>query len=258
MILGIISDVHEDAERLTIALKALEKHNCDRLICLGDISGYDERFYSYRYSRNLDYCIDLIKVNCRDIMPGNHDLFHLKKIPDYNTVFHFPENWYDLSFELRKSMSKGLIWLYEKDYPIKNMELFRSAMSDLKDKIIMESNNLRILFTHSIAPDISGFLTKKPIKIKDFSTHLDMIKENQCIIGISGHLHPNGLLKISEKKIYNPKFGQIEISKDLPLQFIVPCIADGIQDNGYTILDTKNRTIESIPLRTPKHHSIFL
>ena len=54
MKLGIISDIHEDAERLIIALKALEKLNCDRIICLGDISGYDDRFYSYKYSRNLE------------------------------------------------------------------------------------------------------------------------------------------------------------------------------------------------------------
>lgn len=258
MKLGIISDIHEDAERLIIALKALEKLNCDRIICLGDISGYDDRFYSYKYSRNLEYCIDLIKVYCRDIIPGNHDLFHLKALPNYNTIFHFPDNWYELTLDIKKSLSKGIIWLYEKDYPIKNIKSFQDVMSDLSDKIVFESNGLRVLFTHSIAPDISGILTKKPYKLNDFKSHFDLIKENNCSVGISGHLHPNGLLRISDKKVHNPKFGELEFSNDLHFQFIVPCIADGIQDNGYTILNTINRTIESIPLRTPKHNSIFL
>lgn len=258
MKIGIISDIHEDAERLSLALRLLEKNNCDRMICLGDISGYDDRFYSYRYSRNLQYCLDLIKVNCRDIIPGNHDLFHIKKLPSYNSIFHFPDNWYELTFAERKILSKGMIWLYEKDYPIKCHELLQEILNPCNDKIIIESDDLKLMFTHSIAPDISGFLTKKPVKVKDFEKHFELLNQNNCHIGLCGHSHPNGLLKISEKKVFNPKFSAMEISNKEKLQFIVPCIADGIQDNGVTILDTKEKTIEAIPIRTPKHNSFFL
>ncbi len=258
MKLGIITDIHEDAERLTIAINSLEKKGCNEIACLGDISGFDERFYSYRYSKNFSYCLDMIKSNCKIIIPGNHDLFHLSKLPKYNTVFHFPNNWYQLSIDERKKLSKGLIWLYEKDFPINAKEEFAEFMSDYIDKHIFDSNGTKILLTHSIAPDISGFLTKKPIKPNDFDKHLLLLKENDCTIGISGHLHPNGLLRIDQKKSYNPKFTELELPTSNTMQFICPCIADGMQDNGYTLLDTQNKTIESFPLRTPKYSSFFL
>jgi predicted phosphodiesterase len=258
MKIGIISDIHEDAERLSTALKLIEKQGCDELICLGDISGFDERYYSYGYSRNLNYCIDLIKVNCRAIIPGNHDFFHLRKLPDYNSVFDFPKEWYELPYVKRKKLSKGKIWLYEKDSIVRDIDKFSSLFESLSNKLIYQYNNLNILFSHSIFPDLSGFLTKKPNKIIDFQEHFKLLKDNNCTIGISGHLHPNGLLKISEKKIFYPKFSAMEIPESEIFQFICPCIADGIQDNGFTVLDSIQRTIESIPLRTPKHMAIFL
>ncbi|MHC1739117.1 MAG: metallophosphoesterase [Ignavibacteriaceae bacterium] len=265
MLLGIISDIHEDAERLTIAVKHLEKLNCDRIACLGDISGYDDRFYGYHYSRNLIYCIDLIKSNCRDIIPGNHDFFHMSLLPGYGfnhkkvnhspiSHFEFPDNWYELPIDQRKKLSKGEIWLYENDLPVPDAKLFRTFFGDFTDQIIVESDGLRILLTHSIHPDISGFLTKKPSNIKDFRDHFNLIKENNCELGFSGHLHPNGLLKITEKKMLAPKFSETEIVPGEIAQYILPCIADGLQDNGFCILDTKNKSITAIPIRTPRHN----
>ncbi len=40
MLLGVISDIHEDIIALEKALTFLEKRNCDQIICLGDIVGY--------------------------------------------------------------------------------------------------------------------------------------------------------------------------------------------------------------------------
>ncbi len=252
MKIGIITDIHEDAERLIFTLKSLEKLGVDRLFCLGDISGFDERFYSYKFSKNFAYCLDIIMKNCEVILPGNHDLFHLSMLPKYSSAFHFPENWYQLSFAERKSISKGLIWLYEKDYPIGSKEIFSELMQSFYDNTIVEYDGIKMLLTHSIAPDISGFLTKKPTKWKDFAEHLELLKKNDCAIGLSGHLHPNGIFRIDEKKMHNPRFGALELSDSATMQYICPCLANGMQDNGFVILDTKNKTIESIPLRTPK------
>lgn len=255
MKIGIITDIHEDAERLYKAMQELEKRNCNDVYCLGDISGFDERFYSYKYSRNLTYCLQVIESNCRAIIPGNHDLNQLKKLPKNNNVFFFPDNWYYLPFKKRKELSNGLIWLYENDIPVKNISYFQEVIGDFQDQIIIEQDGIRIFLSHAIFPDISGFLTRKPIKINDYHSHLEHLKHSNCHIGISGHLHPNGLLKIDYNKIHNPKFSEIEINIEQTTQFVSPCIADGIQDNGFTIIDTINRTIEAIPLRTPRFHS---
>jgi predicted phosphodiesterase len=258
MKLGIITDIHEDAERLSIAISALEKLNCDEIICLGDISGFDDRFYSYRFSRNLSFCIDCIINNCKIIVPGNHDLNHLKRLPSYNGVFSFPDNWYDLSPQERKNISAGRIWLYDNDYPINCKSEFEKLFAVSNDRYFYDTDNFRILFTHSVSPDISGLIAKKPSKHDDFTPQFLLLSENKCNIGISGHLHPNGLLRIDEKKIYNPKFAELELPEYGYMQFICPCIADGMQDNGFTVIDTKELTIESIPLRTPRHNSYLI
>lgn len=253
MKIGIISDIHEDTERLKVAVESLEKLGCDEYVCLGDISGFDERFYSYIYSKDFKYCLDIVKSYCKTIIAGNHDLFHIKRLPLSNSVFPFPNDWYDLPYEIRREKSGGKVWLYEKDYPLNHSEDFSNVFSEAISKKIVEFDGLKIFFSHSVLPDIEGVMTKKPSKKKDFISHLDYVESNNCRLGISGHLHPNGLLKVDRKKVYNPKFSLMEIPQDQVTQFIVPCIADGMQDNGYTMLDTINRTIESFPLRTPRH-----
>jgi len=254
MKIGIISDVHEDAIRLQESIKSLEKLGCDEYVCLGDISGFDPRFYSYIYSKDFKYCMDMIKSYCKIIIPGNHDLFHLKRIPENNPEFQFPNDWYELPIEIRRKLGGKYVWLYEKEYPINSSYFDENVFSNFDSQIVVTYDGLSILFSHSITPDLSGMMRKKPRKKHDFFKHLENIENKQCLIGISGHLHPNGLLKVDRKKIYNPKFTKLDIPSDKITQFIVPCVADGMQDNGYTILDTINLSIESFPLRTPRHN----
>lgn len=77
-----------------------------------------------------------------------------------------------------------------------------------------------------------------------------------CDLGISGHFHPGGVFRIAEDKTKPPKFGVLDIGPKT-MQLVCPCVAEGGQDNGYSILDTKEKTIEAIPLRTPKQHIIW-
>jgi len=225
---------------------------------ISPFSGFDDRFYSFRFSRNLNFCIDLIKNNCKIIIAGNHDLNHLRRLPSYNGVFSFPANWYDITAEERKFLSKGKVWLYDNDEPINCFDKFNELLAENKDKYLLEIDGINILLTHSISPDISGIIAKKPNRYDDFAQHLQLLTTENCTIGISGHLHPNGLLRIDEKKIYNPKFSELELPHKGHMQFICPCIADGMQDNGYTVLDSNNRTIESYPLRTPRNNLYLL
>lgn len=43
MLIGLLSDIHEDIERLTLALDALRAARCDRLIMLGDVYDTGDR-----------------------------------------------------------------------------------------------------------------------------------------------------------------------------------------------------------------------
>jgi predicted phosphodiesterase len=256
MRIGIISDIHEDGIRLQQAITALERKNCDFLVCLGDMAGFDHRFYSYPYTRNLSYCLSVIKENCRHSIIGNHDLYVMKKVPKWNPVFNFPENWYALSVPERKKLSNGLVWNFEHDLPVSLEGDLLEWISSLNEFVILEDNELRILLSHSLFPDPTGMLTRKPVKHTDFLPHLGLLAELNCNLGISGHLHPNGVFRITQKKILHGRFGLLDLSSEM-MQLVCPCVADGNQDNGIAILDTSNSTIDAIPLRTPKHQIIW-
>jgi predicted phosphodiesterase len=258
MKIGIVSDIHEDAESLQKALRLLEKENCDELVCLGDISGFDDRFYGYLYSKSLAYCIDLLIVNCRVIVPGNHDLYHLKRFPQTRPAFNFPPNWFELSLRERKKLSGGKLALYENERPVDANGSFHQLLADRADFEICEYDGKRILFSHSVFPDLAGILNRKPARPSDFSEHFNFLDEMDCQIGIAGHLHPNGLLPVETKKVHLPKFNSIEIKNGEAQLFVVPCVADGMQDNGVAILDTGQHTICALPLRNPRHSHSWL
>lgn len=252
MKIGIITDIHEDGTRLSEAIRQLEKKDCDILVCLGDMAGFDKRFYGYSYSRNLNYCLTVIRKNCKYVIPGNHDLFVLKKLPSWNHVFDFPAGWYKLSSEEREELSRGRVWHFEHDLPVSVDPSLFDWMHSLEEFFVLEEDGLRILFTHSLFPDPMGMLTRKPYRHPDFEPHLAMLSEMQCDLGISGHLHPNGVFRIRRRDAIRGKFGHLEVGGEV-LQLVCPCIAESNQDNGFTILDTVQRTVEAIPLRTPNH-----
>ena len=252
MKIGIITDIHEDGIRLAQAIRQLEKQNCDILVCLGDMSGFDKRFYGYGYSRNLNYCLSVIRDNCRYVIPGNHDLFVLKKIPAWNHVFDFPDNWYMLPPERRQELSKGKVWNFEHDMPVSVDTSLLEWLNSLDEFFVLDEDGFRILFTHSLFPDPMGMLTRKPYRHSDFEPHLSILSEMNCDMGISGHMHPNGVFRIRRRDTVRGKFGHLEAGSDV-LQLVCPCIAESNQDNGFAILDTATRTVEAIPLRTPNH-----
>jgi predicted phosphodiesterase len=254
MKIGILGDIHEDAAKLSLTIRELEQRQCDIVVCTGDITGFDDRFYSHQYSRDVKYCISAVKANCTFSIIGNHDLYAIKKIPSYSTVFDFPNNWFSLSVAEQKQLSRECIWNYEYDLPVQLCTEEELYLRTLPDHCIVEDSGMRICFSHSLYPDISGMLAAKRVRQKDFLQHFDFLHGMRCTVGISGHLHPSGILKISEQSIERPRFG-VRTVGDSVTQFVCPCIADGTQDNGFTILDTSVQTIESFPLRTP-HNSI--
>jgi predicted phosphodiesterase len=101
MRLGVVSDIHEDAERLAEALRILEKRNCDEIACLGDIVGFDVLVYRHLNSRNASRCLAMVRENCRHAVIGNHDLFAVRRLPAGNSLFTFPADWYAMDFRDR-------------------------------------------------------------------------------------------------------------------------------------------------------------
>jgi predicted phosphodiesterase len=113
MKIGFIADIHEDLPSLKKAFKLLEKKGCEELICMGDICGYSFPYYHYQKDRDASTCLELVRKKCQIIIPGNHDLHAARKTPLSNPGFDYPDDWYEMDFEVRKKLAKGKIWLYE-------------------------------------------------------------------------------------------------------------------------------------------------
>ncbi len=248
MKLGIIADIHEDILRLKQAISILEKNNCDEIICLGDIVGYCIPYYEYFKERDAKECISIIKSNCNIVVIGNHDLYAIKKIPEFKAGFNYPDNWYALDFEEREKLSNKKIWLYEDD------EL--SALINKQDKEylhslpeykIVEFQGIRFLFSHFPYPDFTGSKTDFLKNGKDTDKHFQFMKDNNCLIGICGHAHIDGFALAYENELKFNSFGKYKLKKRLQC-LCIPCVVYGKHENGLMIFDADTFAIEIIPL----------
>jgi predicted phosphodiesterase len=68
---GILADVHGNREALTAALAALEHRGIDRLLCLGDLVGYNA---------DPDECVAMLRERRALSIAGNHDLIGLGRL----------------------------------------------------------------------------------------------------------------------------------------------------------------------------------
>jgi len=257
MRLGIFTDIHEDALRLDEALRLFEKSNCDQLVCLGDITGFDVMYYRYISTRNASKCISLIKSNCKYVVAGNHDLFSIRKIPKSNGFFSFPDNWYDLDFSERERLSDRKIWLFEhQELSSLLSKADKEYIASLPEYIATKMNDIGVFFSHSIYPDFTGSLILRPKNHWDFNEHFGFLKKNGCMIGFSGHLHPSGYGKATQENYDFYSFG-VDKFKYSPVQYISPCISNSANKNGFLIADFNNMTVESIKLNSKRYQSKF-
>lgn len=253
MRLGIVSDIHEDAERLAEALRILEKRNCDEIACLGDIVGFDVLVYRYLDSRNASRCLAMVRENCRHAVIGNHDLFAVRRLPAGNSLFTFPANWYAMDFRDREELGRGSVWLYEpRELSAMLGRQESEYLASLPEFLAVETGDARILFSHSLYPDLTGSLLWRPENAWDFHRHFQFMEAQQCAFGFSGHLHPPGLGRADHADFSFSRFRKVKMGGEM-VQYICPCTASTSGRNGVLVLDTKQRTVEAVPLKAGRY-----
>jgi predicted phosphodiesterase len=255
--IALIADIHEDAESLKQALTLIEKEKCDEVICLGDILGYSFARANYQQTRNASECISLIRSNCTKVLLGNHDLFHLGKLPAYGYGFDYPENWYALGPEEKLRLSNGRVWNYTDDYPLQLSEREKAYLWDLPEFLIHENAGIKILLSHFLYPNFTGYEWNPDGKKKMFDMHFGFLRQNSCQLSICGHTHIEGLgiFYDPQRDIYSKIFkgyrfyhyGKRKI-KSRYCSITIPALADNKQANGFAIYNSEDHTINTVSL----------
>lgn len=248
MKLGFISDIHEDIQSLEKAFRILSEESCESILCLGDIVGFTLPFYRYISSRNANECIRLVKENCALSVIGNHDLYAIKKIPEYKAGFNYDDNWYQLDYEKRAKKARNRIWLYEDNEIKSNLnDSSKEFLYNLNEVDFFDTGDFKLMISHFCYPDFSGSSIFFPAEAFHLKNHFNFMKNKNSIISLSGHGHPDGAILVDENEIRLLKFGNYNLSDGI-IWLVVPCIARTTRENGVLILDTATKEFKVISL----------
>ena len=245
MILGLISDIHEDLVSLRKALDRLDKEKCDRILCLGDIVGFSPLYYPYADTRDANACIEMVRQSCAHVVAGNHDLFSTGLAPQNNAGITYPENWFSLPLSDRVKLMKGQIWLYESEIlpelTSENIEYLRS----LPETAVIEADGLNILVSHFMYPDVTGSLRKRIDDICDYREHFWHMRKNNCILSFSGHMHKEGFEVVNGSGYQEFGFRK-KILRHTETFVGLPAIASGRNNSGAAVFNTGNFEFNAI------------
>jgi predicted phosphodiesterase len=248
MKLGFLSDIHEDIVSLKKGLELLHKVNCDRIICLGDIIGFSNPYYPFGDTKDANECINMVRKNCSVVVPGNHDLFSVGRIPDFNAGIEYPDNWFSLDIASRMDLMKERIWLYEKEIIPELTEENMHYLQSLSEYQIIETDDCKILFTHFLFPDVSGSLRKRIDDIYDYRAHFLFMRKNNCNLSFAGHMHKEGFEVINRKGYQEHRFRKKKLEKTE--SFIgLPSLAAGRNKNGVAVFDTESFEIQAFRIK---------
>jgi predicted phosphodiesterase len=227
--LAILSDIHEDLLRLQKVVKKIEKKGFDLCICLGDISGFSKAYYRYDKVRNASACLEILRKKCEIIIPGNHDLHAAGRIPE------LPE---DADYEY---------WPHEEDLDPGYSEEEKAFLSGLPEYKILPNHQNGILLSHYASPNISGLIKGFYSSGKEFKSHFQLMQENSCTLGFTGHTHVRGFYKATSAQLRHYGY-RSHILKDFPVIIGIPPVSRNNLRTGFCIFDTDNFHLQVIKL----------
>jgi len=189
MKIGLITDIHENVTMLEAVLRMAETSRCDELACLGDIAGYDRRFYNYHFRRSARQCVSLIRSSCRWTVAGNHDLFAARRLPYWSNGYKYPEDWFELPASARREASEGLVWSFDGEDPNDLGDEEMEWLNEIPEYTVVSDNGITLLLSHYICPDFTGSTTRHVVKQHHISDLWKFMSHHGVQFSFSGHSH---------------------------------------------------------------------
>ena len=255
MKIGIITDIHENVEMLREALRLASVNKCDEIVCLGDIVGYDQRFYTFIQKRSATTCLDLVRSNCRWIVPGNHDLFAAGRVPSYTNGFKYPDTWFEMNAGERKKVAQGKVWCYDADAPNDLSEDDRSFINSLPEYITLSVDQISCLFSHYIYPDFTGSTTqylKRNYQLQGLWEFMNLQKVKYSFSGHS-HSHFAGIAYRGRgsflQAIHSVPNHSFNLGDEM-LMTLLPPLAGEKGRSGFSIIDSDRLKLDIIAINT--------
>lgn len=246
MRLAIISDIHEDIVSLRKILTRIEKLGVDQLVCLGDISGFSTPHYNYHVTRNAHDCLSVLRERQAIILPGNHDFHASKRIPAESDIFEFPEDWYDLDYREKQELTGGEVWMHEMDdldplYFQSDLEFLRS----LPEYKVLETGSRRILLSHYVYPNLSGFKKGFYFQESDFLPHFGFMKDKKCEISFTGHAHVRGFYTATIRRFRHYRYKSLRI-EEFPVCIGIMPVTRHKGRRGFCIFDSERSVVSAV------------
>ena len=255
MRIGIITDVHENEAALCEALRIADAHKCDELACLGDIVGYDTRFYDHSRARSASACILIIRSECRWIAAGNHDLNAAGRIPSSSNGFDYPQNWFSMKSVERKKISSGKVWCYEGDASNDLNESELDFLRGLPEYLITTEAGVTCLFSHYIFPDFTGSTTRYIERNNQMKKHWAFMNSNNLHLSFIGHSHNHfpGFAYNNNSSFFRAFHSlpqdNFQIGQE-PVVIMLPPLSGEKGRTGFSIIDTDTMKLTTITLTT--------
>ena len=228
MRLAILSDIHEDYENLLKIVGLAEARGFDKLICLGDISGFSLPYYKYGKSRNASACLALLREKCDIIIAGNHDLHAAGIDPELPDILKGQETWQH-QLDLDPGYSEEDI----------------SFLATLPFYEILATPAGNILFSHYVYPNLSGMVKGFYYSEKEFQEHFAFMLERECSLCFTGHAHPRGFYKVHPEGFKHYRYRSIKISS-FPAIIGIPHATRHEHRSSFCIFDPSSLRLQVI------------
>jgi predicted phosphodiesterase len=216
---GVLADIHGNREALAAALAAPEPR-AGRLVCLGDIVGYNA---------DPDECVALVRRRCAASIAGNHELIGLGRL-DFRRCSRKAE--YALRRTRRTLGREAAAWL-----------------DALPQRLLLEEG---VVLVHGGVRDVQQYMTT-PQHIGENAAWLreDFPGARVCFFG---HSHEQRVYEVQGAEVRQlPAEGRLRLERDR-LYFINPGSVDASRKHRHklaecALFDSGERSIEF--LRVP-------